>query len=506
MLDYGDLGNKLNWDAGNEYADALEAAACAQETADIAFDKAKDALALAENALTDAPEDGRQYGRKNGEWSAISVSFEIDGNDKVLTGSENGLRVNLSMVHDPATGVVSLIGRDDEVLSSINLPLHQIVTGAEMVTNPEGQPEGTYIALHLVTESGPATLYINVSGLVDAYTPGNAGISIADYKVSVVVDANSGLTVGPDGLTFADGISPMSDAERDKLASIEAGAQVNTVTSVAGKTGDVTLDKSDVGLGSVDNTADMDKPVSTAQAAAIAEAVGEATPAWENITGKPDAFNPAIHAVTHHTDGLDALAPADIGAVNKAGDTMTGALKAPLLASAGVVNVGGGIELNYAGTEQHGGVIDFHFGPAGKDKDYTSRIAEFAEGGLQIYAAQYIGLNTAGVFIGSDPVLTTGIIKAWMYMVNGQNGVTVLPYGSSGHRTFIAYLSPNFGGKTSLYVAFPLTSLATPVITVGNLGGGQNVWISNRTTAGCTINTDSTTTGVVMLHVTGVIA
>lgn len=42
------------------------------------------------------------------------------------------------------------------------------------------------------------------------------------------------------------------------------------VTSVAGRTGDVTLTKTDVGLGNVDNTSDANKPVSTAQAAAIA--------------------------------------------------------------------------------------------------------------------------------------------------------------------------------------------------------------------------------------------
>lgn len=42
------------------------------------------------------------------------------------------------------------------------------------------------------------------------------------------------------------------------------------VTSVAGKTGTVVLAKGDVGLGAVDNTADSAKPVSTAQAAALA--------------------------------------------------------------------------------------------------------------------------------------------------------------------------------------------------------------------------------------------
>jgi hypothetical protein len=41
------------------------------------------------------------------------------------------------------------------------------------------------------------------------------------------------------------------------------------VTSVAGKTGVVTLVKADVGLGNVDNTSDANKPVSTAQATAI---------------------------------------------------------------------------------------------------------------------------------------------------------------------------------------------------------------------------------------------
>ena len=42
------------------------------------------------------------------------------------------------------------------------------------------------------------------------------------------------------------------------------------VQSVAGKTGTVTLVKADVGLSNVDNTSDANKPVSTAQAAAIA--------------------------------------------------------------------------------------------------------------------------------------------------------------------------------------------------------------------------------------------
>lgn len=45
----------------------------------------------------------------------------------------------------------------------------------------------------------------------------------------------------------------MSAADKVKLNGIQAGAQVNAVTSVAGRTGAVTLSKADVGLGNVAN-------------------------------------------------------------------------------------------------------------------------------------------------------------------------------------------------------------------------------------------------------------
>lgn len=61
----------------------------------------------------------------------------------------------------------------------------------------------------------------------------------------------------------------MSTGDKSKLTGIDAGAEVNSVNSVAGKTGNVSLVKGDVGLGSVDNTSDANKPVSTAQQSAL---------------------------------------------------------------------------------------------------------------------------------------------------------------------------------------------------------------------------------------------
>lgn len=66
-----------------------------------------------------------------------------------------------------------------------------------------------------------------------------------------------------------DGVDTRLGVAETKLAGIEAGAEVNLVDSVAGKTGVVVLDKSDVGLDLVDNTSDLGKPISTATQTAL---------------------------------------------------------------------------------------------------------------------------------------------------------------------------------------------------------------------------------------------
>lgn len=63
----------------------------------------------------------------------------------------------------------------------------------------------------------------------------------------------------------------------DTLIAAALGAYTAPVLSVAGKTGVVTLAKADVGLNLVDNTSDNLKPVSIAQATAIATAQSAAT-------------------------------------------------------------------------------------------------------------------------------------------------------------------------------------------------------------------------------------
>ena len=100
----------------------------------------------------------------------------------------------------------------------------------------------------------------------------------AGSGASTIAQITDATTLGKQVLAAADAAalrtladtSQFTAAEKTKLSGVEAGAQVNAVTSVAGKTGSVALDKADVGLSNVDNTPDTNKPVSTAQAAAIA--------------------------------------------------------------------------------------------------------------------------------------------------------------------------------------------------------------------------------------------
>jgi hypothetical protein len=89
------------------------------------------------------------------------------------------------------------------------------------------------------------------------------------------------------------------------IASLDSNGKVPSsqlqlafpVTTVAGKTGDVTLTKSDVGLANVDNTADTDKPVSAATQTALdgkantvhSHAISDVTNLQSSLDAKADA-------------------------------------------------------------------------------------------------------------------------------------------------------------------------------------------------------------------------
>jgi hypothetical protein len=135
--------------------------------------------------------------------------------------------------------------------STLTLATSGIATGSQTWTSNQGT-NATF------TVNVPATnLAMGGSGNSRTITSSTG----TDVSVPVVTTTNAGF---------------MATGDKTKLDGIETGAQVNTVTSVAGKTGAVTLTNSDVGLGNVTNHAQVRK---------LASSTNGNVPIWNGTTG-----------------------------------------------------------------------------------------------------------------------------------------------------------------------------------------------------------------------------
>lgn len=94
------------------------------------------------------------------------------------------------------------------------------------------------------------------------------------------------------------------------------------VLSVSGRTGAITLSKSDVGLANVDNTSDANKPVSTAQQSALDLKAPLASPALTGMPTAPTAANATSSTQLATTEFVHSLITDLINAAPSALDTL----------------------------------------------------------------------------------------------------------------------------------------------------------------------------------------
>lgn len=138
--------------------------------------------------------------------------------------------------------------------------------------------------------------------------------------------ASAAASALPTGGSAGQALVKLSNTDRHVgWATVSGGGGGGAVTSVAGKTGDVSLVKGDVGLGQVDNTSDANKPVSAAQAAAIAaKANASHTHAVSDVTGLQAALdskaglNAAVNA-SQVNAGTGVINPARLGSGTPSG-------------------------------------------------------------------------------------------------------------------------------------------------------------------------------------------
>ncbi|MEU0531965.1 hypothetical protein [Amycolatopsis tolypomycina] len=148
-----------------------------------------------------------------------------------------------------------------------------------VVSNAEAASLQYLITEHIAGADNPPPYVISPAGAtVDLSTaPRSASGTTSLYVLASAAGQPGGYaTLGQDGRVPAGQLPPASGGD--------------AVESVNGRTGAVTLTKTDVGLPLVDNTSDAAKPVSTAQAAAIAakENTGVAAGLMSAHTGAAD--------------------------------------------------------------------------------------------------------------------------------------------------------------------------------------------------------------------------
>lgn len=142
------------------------------------------------------------------------------------------------------------------------------------------------------------------AGKINAITVNGIAQTVEDKTAKIIVNKS---TVGLSNVNnTSDNDKPVSSAQASAIADAkQAGttAQANLDAHISNKENPHEVTKSQIGLSDVDNTSDKNKPVSTPQATAIADAKKAGTDAQANLTAHiNDKQNP--HEVTKAQVGL----------------------------------------------------------------------------------------------------------------------------------------------------------------------------------------------------------
>ncbi len=161
---------------------------------------------------------------------------------------------------------------------------------------------------------------VTASQISDASANGRILIQAADYAamkglLAIAAGDVSGLGTAATKNTGTSAGNVVALDNAGKLPAVDGsqltGLSAAPVSSVAGKIGAVTLVKGDVGLGSVDNTADSAKPVSTPQQTALDAKVAKTC---DTLTGQLN-FGPSISNLATNGGIWAAFAGGTTGAV-----------------------------------------------------------------------------------------------------------------------------------------------------------------------------------------------
>ena len=120
------------------------------------------------------------------------ISLKLNADDKVLTQNASGLLANINLTWNKTDGL-KLIGKGGTEIATIpatDFIKDGMLQEVELVTNPDEQPEGTYLEFTFNTYAGSKVIYVNVTSLIDIYT-GTNGVQVSGKQISAVKDPTS---------------------------------------------------------------------------------------------------------------------------------------------------------------------------------------------------------------------------------------------------------------------------------------------------------------------------
>jgi len=196
-----------------------------------------------------------------------SPSAPMHAVNKTYTDAALATKANTNDLADVATSGSFLDLTD--VPAGQDTSLNVLTTGTQTISGAKNFTGGLEI-------SGQAVVATNDVRLSNTRTPSDDTVTTAKVVDAAITNVK------------------LSAAIQATLAKADSALQTEQVSSVAGKTGVVTLIKGDVGLGSVDNTTDLAKPVSVAAQSALDAKANTAdlstvatTGSYNNLTDKP---------------------------------------------------------------------------------------------------------------------------------------------------------------------------------------------------------------------------
>jgi hypothetical protein len=397
----------------------------------------------------------------NGKWG-----WDLGENNWKTGADENFLKFSFmlnrnvdgfvaSLPVSPVNGTAYFLTSDNSLNARVDGAWYKypVPKGFEVIEKTTGT-KYEFNGTSFVLTSGLADK-VKLDGIASGATANASDASLRDRATHTGVQAQSTITGLAASLALkADLVSPAltgtptapTPSTADNTTKVATTAYVKAqgylvtapVTSVAAKTGAVTLDKNDVGLTNIDNTSDVNKPVSTAQQTALNLKANLASPTFTGTVVLPSTTSIGSLDSTElsYLNGVTSNVQAQINSLSGASGafapinnpTFTGTVGGITKAMVGLGNVDNTSDVNKpVSTAQQTALNAKITGTLTSSSTDTTagripKVGDFGFGGSGVVITDCNAVVTDGWYSFSTGVLNAPIANGTLFVVARNSG------------------------------------------------------------------------------------